>query len=36
MKHARYYRFFLAEGHLNRWLSGAILGRIALLSVPTG
>jgi hypothetical protein len=36
VKHARYYWLFLAEGHLNRRRFGAMLGRIALLPVPTG
>ncbi len=36
VKHARYYWLFLAEGHLNRRRFGAMLGRIVLLSVPTG
>ena len=36
MKHARFYWLFLAEGHLNRRRFGAMLGRIALLPVPTG
>ena len=35
-KHARYYWLFLAEGHLNRRRFGAMLGRIALLPIPTG
>ena len=36
VKHARYYWLLLAEGHLNRWRFGAMLGRIELLPVPTG
>jgi hypothetical protein len=36
VKHARYYWLLLAEGHLTRRRFGAILGRIALLPVPTG
>ena len=36
VKHARYYWLLLAEGHLNRRRFGAMLGRIALLPVPTG
>jgi hypothetical protein len=36
VKHARYYWLLLAEGHLNRRRFGAMLGRIALLSVRTG
>ena len=36
VKHARYYWLLLAEGHLNRRWFGAMLGRIALLPVPTG
>ena len=36
LKHARYYWLLLAEGHLNRRRFGAMLGRIALLPVPTG
>jgi hypothetical protein len=36
VKHARYYWLFPAEGHLNRRRFGAMLGLIALLSVPTG
>jgi hypothetical protein len=36
VKHARYYWLFLAEGHLNRRRFRAMLGRIALLPVPTG
>ena len=36
VKHARYYWLFLAEGHLNRRRFGAMLGRIALLPIPTG
>ena len=33
-KHARYYWLLLAEGHLNRKLFGAMLGRIWALPVP--
>ncbi|MGA8489349.1 MAG: hypothetical protein WB711_02940 [Terriglobales bacterium] len=36
VKHARYYWLLLAEGHPNRRRFGAMLGRIALLPVPTG
>jgi hypothetical protein len=36
VKHARYYRLLLAEGHLTRRRFGAMLGRIALLPIPTG
>jgi hypothetical protein len=36
VKHALYYWLFLAEGHLNRRRFGAMLGRIALVSIPTG
>jgi hypothetical protein len=36
VKHARYYWLLLAEGHLARRRFPAILGRIALLPVPTG
>ncbi len=36
VKHARYYWLCLAEGHLNRWRFGAMLGRIAMLPVGTG
>jgi hypothetical protein len=36
VKHARYYWFFLAEGHLNRRRLGAMLGRILLLPLRTG
>ena len=36
VKHARYYWLLLAEGHLIRRRFGAMLGRIALLPVPTG
>jgi hypothetical protein len=36
VKHARYYWLFLAEGNLKRQRFGAMQGRIALLSVPTG
>ena len=36
VKHARYYWLLLAEGHLTRRRFGAMLGRIALLPVPTG
>jgi len=36
VKHARYYWLLLAEGHLNRQRFGTMLGRIALLPVPTG
>jgi hypothetical protein len=36
VKHARYCWLFLAEGHLNWRRFGAMLGRIALLPVPTG
>jgi hypothetical protein len=36
VKHARYYWLLLAEGYLNRRRFGAMLGRTALLPVPTG
>jgi hypothetical protein len=36
VKHARYYWLLLAEGHLTRLRFGAMLGRIALLPIPTG
>jgi len=36
VKHARYYWLLLAEGHLTRRRFGAMLGRIALLPLPTG
>jgi hypothetical protein len=36
VKHARYYWLLLAEGHLNWLRFEAMLGRIALPSVPTG
>jgi hypothetical protein len=36
VKHARYYWLLLAEGHLNPRRFAAILGRIALLPLPTG
>src|SRR5665811_2245319 len=36
VRHARYYWLLLAESHLTRRLFGAMLGRIALLPVPTG
>jgi Transposase DDE domain group 1 len=36
VKHARYYWLLLAEGHLNRRRFEAMLGRIALLPIPTG
>ena len=36
VKHARYYWLLLAEGHLTRRRFGAMLGRIALLPIPTG
>ena len=36
VKHARYYWLLLAEGHLNRLGFGAMLGRIALLTIPAG
>jgi len=36
VKHARYYWLLLAEGHLNRKLFGAMLGRIWALPVPGG
>jgi hypothetical protein len=35
VKHARYYWLLLAEGHLTRRRFGAMLGRIALLPIPT-
>ena len=36
VKHARNDWRLLAESHLNRRRFGAVLGRIALLPVPTG
>jgi hypothetical protein len=36
VKYARYYWLLLAEGHLTLRRVGAMLGRIALLPVPTG
>jgi hypothetical protein len=36
VKHARYYWLLLAEGHLNRRRSAAMLGGLTLLPVPTG
>jgi hypothetical protein len=36
VKHARYYWLLLAESHLTRRRFGAMLGRIALLPIPTG
>ena len=36
VKHAQYYWLLLAEGHLTRNLFGAILRRLAALSVPAG
>jgi hypothetical protein len=36
VKHARYYWLLLAEGHLTRRLFGAIVRRLAALSVPAG
>ena len=36
VKHARYSWLLLAEGHLSRRRFGAMLGRIAVLAVPTG
>jgi hypothetical protein len=36
VKHARYYWLLLAEGHLTRRRCGAMLGRMALLPIPTG
>ena len=36
IKHARYYWLLLAEGHLTRRLFGAIVQRLATLSVPAG
>jgi Transposase DDE domain group 1 len=36
VKHARYYRLLLAEGHLTRRVFGAILWRIWALPLPTG
>ena len=35
VKHVRHY-WLLAEGHLNRRRLGAMLGRIALLPLPSG
>jgi hypothetical protein len=36
VKHARYYWLLLTEGHLTRRRFGAMLGRSAVLAVPTG
>jgi hypothetical protein len=36
VKHAGYYWLLRAEGHLNRRRFAAMLGRIALLPLPTG
>jgi hypothetical protein len=36
VKHARYYWLLLAEGHLTRWLFGAIVQRLAMLPVLAG
>ena len=36
LKHARYYWLLLAEGHLTRRLFGAMVRRIAALSLPSG
>ena len=36
VKHACYFWLLLAEGHPNRRRFGPMLGRIALLLVPTG
>ena len=36
VKHVRYYWLLLAEGHLTLRRFGAMVGRIALLPVPTG
>jgi hypothetical protein len=36
VKHARYHWLLLAEGHLTRRRFGEMLGRIALLPIPTG
>ncbi|HXQ28987.1 MAG TPA: transposase [Gemmatimonadales bacterium] len=36
VKHARDYWLLLAEGHLTRRLFGAIVRRLATLSVPAG
>jgi len=36
VERARYYWLMLAEGHLTRRLFGAIVRRLATLSVPAG
>jgi hypothetical protein len=36
VKHARYYWLLLAEGHLTRWVFGAILRPIESLPTPGG
>ncbi len=36
VKHARYYWLLLAESHLTRRLFGAMVRRIAALSLPAG
>jgi len=36
LKHARYYWLLLAESHLTRRLFGAMVRRMAALTIPTG
>jgi hypothetical protein len=36
LKHARYYWLLLAESHLTRRLFGAMVQRMAALTIPTG
>jgi hypothetical protein len=36
LKHARYYWLLLAESHLTRRLCGAMVQRMAVLTIPTG
>jgi hypothetical protein len=36
VKHTWYYWLWLADGHLTRWVFGAMVRRMAVLPVPTG
>ena len=36
VKHARYYWLLLAEGYLTRWIFGAMVRRIEVLTLPAG
>ena len=36
VRHARYFWLLLPEGHLTRWLFGAILRRLEVLPGPAG